>query len=64
MSPGTSPNAPPPADAGGGRPLDLAAFLAVLVTGMILIAVTHAGAVALTGFSTTTAALYAAWRRR
>ena len=43
---------------------DLLAFLAVLVTGMILILATGDGVATLTAFAGATSGLYAAWRRR
>jgi hypothetical protein len=56
----------PSGQAGGParRGLDLAAFVAVLVVGVILIAAARVDATLLAAYSTTVAALYAAWRRR
>jgi hypothetical protein len=44
--------------------VDLLAFLAVLVVGVILILATGDGAAILTAYAGATSGLYAAWRRR
>ena len=47
-----------------GGVIDLVAFVAVLVVGWILIAVSHVGAATLAAYSTTVAGLYVSWHRR
>ena len=44
--------------------LDLVAFVAALVVGVILIAAAHADAALLAAYSAAVAALFTAWRRR
>lgn len=48
----------------GTFPVDLVVFLAILVTGCILVLVGHVTPQALAGYTTALASLYAAWHHR
>ncbi|GGS34296.1 hypothetical protein Snoj_01250 [Streptomyces nojiriensis] len=48
----------------GSFPVDLAVFLAILATGVVLVLVGHASPEALAGYASALAGLYAAWHHR
>ncbi|WP_405786615.1 hypothetical protein OG753_40050 [Streptomyces sp. NBC_00029] len=48
----------------GSFPVDLAVFLAVLVTGVVLVLVGRVSPEALAGYASALAGLYAAWHHR
>ncbi|MFF4013189.1 hypothetical protein [Streptomyces sp. NPDC001717] len=48
----------------GSFPVDLAVFLAILVTGVVLVLVGHVSPEALAGYASAFAGLYAAWHHR
>lgn len=48
----------------GTFPIDLVVFLAILVTGCVLVLVAHVTPQALAGYATALASLYAAWHHR
>ncbi|MFF3091822.1 hypothetical protein ACFVRB_43350 [Streptomyces nojiriensis] len=48
----------------GSFPVDLAVFLAILATGVILVLVGHVSPEALAGYASALAGLYAAWHHR
>ncbi|MFD6967712.1 hypothetical protein [Streptomyces sp. NPDC059979] len=48
----------------GSFPVDLAVFLAILTTGVVLVLVGHVSPEALAGYASALAGLYAAWHHR
>ncbi|WP_405827085.1 hypothetical protein [Streptomyces sp. NBC_00105] len=48
----------------GRFPVDLAVFLAILATGVVLVLVGHVSPEALAGYASALAGLYAAWHHR
>ncbi|MGW6843855.1 hypothetical protein [Streptomyces sp. NPDC054958] len=48
----------------GSFPVDLAVFLAILATGVVLVLVGHVSPEALAGYASALAGLYAAWHHR
>ncbi|WP_406087712.1 hypothetical protein [Streptomyces virginiae] len=48
----------------GSFPVDLAVFLAILATGVVLVLVGHVSPAALAGYASALAGLYAAWHHR
>ncbi|MFJ8013786.1 hypothetical protein [Streptomyces sp. NPDC096339] len=48
----------------GSFPVDLAVFLSILATGVVLVLVGHVSPEALAGYASALAGLYAAWHHR